>query len=185
MNNNSHSNTGSLNIHPEEKRWFAVYTRYKREKKLRDRLTEKGIETYLPLQRFTRYYTRKIRQVELPLISCYIFVRIRQDEYVRVLEDQDVQYFIKFEKKLVSIPEAEINLLRHIVGEGVELEISQGRVRIGQEAEIVGGRLTGLKGKVVAQKGEKNFVIELDQLRFNLHLQVPAQYLKPIGRGQQ
>ena len=55
-----------------EARWFAVYARYKREKVVAQRLQEKGIECYLPLQRLTRYYTRKVKQVELPLISGYL-----------------------------------------------------------------------------------------------------------------
>jgi transcription antitermination factor NusG len=167
-----------------EKRWFAVYTGFKREKVVHKRLEEKGVEVYLPLQQFTRYYTRKVRKVEIPLISCYIFVKINRSQYVSVLETPDVYNFIKFENRLVAIPDREIELLRHIVGEDVALEVSQGKVEIGQEAEIIGGRLTGLRGKVVAQKGEKNFVIELDQLRYNLHLQVPTQYLKPLRRAQ-
>ena len=68
-----------------EARWFAVYARYKREKVVAQRLQEKGIECYLPLQRLTRYYTRKVKQVELPLISGYLFTKITKKEYVPVL----------------------------------------------------------------------------------------------------
>lgn len=175
---------GSLGLHDVEKRWFAVYTGFKREKVVRDRLIEKGIEVYLPLQQFTRYYTRKVRKVEIPLISCYVFVKINRRHYVSVLETPDVYSFIKFDKRLVAIPEREIELMRHVVGEGVALEVSQGKIEVGQEAEIIGGRLTGLRGKVVAQKGDKNFVIELDQMKYNLHLQVPTQYLQPLQQAR-
>ena len=172
------SNSG---LDTEEKRWFAVYTRYKREKIVVQRLREKRIEAYVPLQELTRYYTRKIKKVQLPLISCYVFVKITKEQYVPVLETQDIVSFIKFNKELVSIPEAEINILRQIVGEGIEVEISQEKIQIGQLTEIVGGRLTGLRGKVIDQKGEKNFVIELDALQYNLHMQVPKHYLRPVA----
>lgn len=165
----------------EEKRWFAVYTKFKREKLVVKQLQSKQIIAYVPLQQLTRYYTRKIKKVELPLISCYVFVQIDQSEYVPVLETPDVVNFVKVQKDLVAIPEREINILRQIVGEGIELEVSESKVRVGQKAEIIGGRLTGLKGKVVSEHGDKNFVIELDTLNYSLHMQVPKKYLQPLG----
>lgn len=168
-------------IEQEEKRWFAVYTRYKREKIVVKRLQEKNIKAYVPLQQLTRYYTRKIKKVELPLISCYIFVQINRSEYVSVLETTDVVHFVKVQKDLVAIPEREINILRHIVGEGIEIEVSQSPVKVGQEAEIIGGRLTGMRGKVLSQHGDKNFVIELQTLNYNLHMQVPSKYLQALS----
>ena len=90
------SNSG---LDTEEKRWFAVYTRYKREKIVVQRLREKRIEAYVPLQELTRYYTRKIKKVQLPLISCYVFVKITKEQYVPVLETQDIVSFIKFNKE--------------------------------------------------------------------------------------
>ena len=176
---NRSSNRG---IDPEEKRWFAVYTGYKREKIVVKRLREKNIQAYVPLQQLTRYYTRKIKKVELPLISCYIFVKINQSEYIPVLETPDILHFVKFNREMVPIPEQEINILRQIVGEGIEIEVSQEKVKIGQMAEIIGGRLTGLKGRVIDEKGDKNFVIELDALQYNLHMQVPKKYLRALKR---
>lgn len=169
-------------LHPEEKRWFAVYTRYKREKIVTKSLLEKGVEAYVPLQELTRYYTRKIKKVQLPLISCYIFVKINKTDYVRVLETPDVVNFIRFEKKPVAIPEEEILILRQIVGEDQEISTSRETIKVGQEAEIIGGRLTGLRGKIIKAQGEKNFVVELNTLSYNLHMQVPAQYLSPLKR---
>ena len=85
-------------LHETEPRWFAVYTRYKREKLVAQQLRDKGIEVYLPLQHFTRRYTRKIKKVEMPLISCYVFARITKKEYVPVLETPDVVQFVRFAK---------------------------------------------------------------------------------------
>ena len=99
-------------LHTSEPRWFAVYTKYKREKLVSKYLVDKGIVSYLPLQKVTRMYTRKIKKVELPLINCYIFVCITREQYVRVLETPDVVHFVKIAKDLISIPEKEIDILR-------------------------------------------------------------------------
>ena len=41
-----------------EKRWFAVYTPYKREKLATKMLDKKGIDVFLPLQTLHRQYQR-------------------------------------------------------------------------------------------------------------------------------
>lgn len=167
-------------LHPREARWFAVYTRYKREKVVAERLREKGVECYLPLQRLTRRYTRKVKQVELPLISCYTFAKITRKEYVSVLETPDVVQFVRFRRNLIAIPEAEINIMRRVVGEGIELLAEPGLFHRGDEVEIIAGQLTGLRGMLLEQRSDKNFVIELDNLGYSLHMQVDPALLRRI-----
>ena len=119
--------TTESHLDAQEARWFAVYTKYKREKAVFRRLQEKGIETYLPLQQHVRRYTRKTRVVELPLISCYLFARITSREYVPVLETEGVLDFVNFSGKIIAIPDWEIGLMRRIVGEKLELEVARKR----------------------------------------------------------
>jgi transcriptional antiterminator NusG len=166
-------------LHDTEPRWFAVYTRYKREKLVAQQLRDKGIEVYLPLQHFTRRYTRKIKKVEIPLISCYVFARITKKEYVPVLETPDVVQFVRFAKNLISIPEREIEVMQRVVGERVDIEVEPGRFVAGQPVEIVSGNLTGLKGKLI-DKANKNFLIELENLSYTLRIYVDPRVLQAI-----
>ncbi len=167
----------------KEARWFAVYTGYKREKVVKKRLEEKGIHTFLPLQKVTRYYTSKIKHVELPLISCYVFVKIVKNQYVPVLEDPDVVKFVRVAKDLISIPEKEIKILRQVVGEKLHMEVVEHqRLKKGDWVEIASGRLVGMKGQLMEQKNEKNFVISLEQLRYDLHMQVNPRILRKIPK---
>ncbi|MEZ5039016.1 MAG: UpxY family transcription antiterminator [Saprospiraceae bacterium] len=180
------SPTYENHLHEREARWFAVYTRYKREKQVVKRLEEKGITTYLPLQRVKRYYTRKVKQVELPLISCYLFTKITKPEYIPVLDTPDVVKFVRFSKNLISIPEREIQLIQRVVGEEIEVEMEPStHMRAGDEVEIIGGQLTGLKGKLVSQEGKKNFLIELESLGYAMRMQVDPQYLRKIKSSSQ
>jgi transcription antitermination factor NusG len=165
-----------------ESRWFAVYTRYKREKMVDRRLSEKGIQTYLPLLRVTRYYTRKVKHFDLPLISCYVFAKITKKEYVPVLEDPDVVQFVRIAQNLISIPEREIDIMRRVVGEGVEVEVAPSDFFPGAEVEIVGGRLTGLRGFFVEKYNDKKFIVELESLGYSLRMEVAPSLLHPTGR---
>ena len=165
----------------QEARWFAVYTRYKREKVVRKQLEDKGIVTYLPLQKLVRRYTRKVKHVELPLISCYIFTKIKKSEYVPVLETPDVVNFVKFSKNLIAIPEEEIHILQRVVGENIEVDVDQNSYQEGDEVQIIGGQLTGLKGKLVKTDSNKNFVVELENLGYSLRMEIPGEFLIRIG----
>lgn len=165
-----------------EAKWFAIYTRYKREKVVAQRLRQKGIEVYLPLQKLTRRYVRKVKHVELPLINCYLFTKITKKEYVPVLETQDVVKFIRFSKNLISIPEAEIQVIQRVVGESIEIEVSPAEYRPGDKVEIIAGQLTGLKGKLLKKHSEKNFLIELESLGYQMLLQVDPSLLERTGR---
>ncbi len=164
----------------KEAKWFAVYIKYKREKIVKRLLEEKGIEAYLPVQTFTRRYTRKVKVVELPLISCHIFVKITQKEYVRVLETENVVKFIQFSRNLLSIPEEEILLMQRVVGEGLAFEIEPAKYNEGDSVEIIGGNLTGIQGKLVAIQGKKQFLVELNHIGYTLRMEIDPQLLRKI-----
>lgn len=172
-------------LHEHEARWFAVHTRYKREKIVHQRLTGKGIESYLPLQQFVRRYSRKVRTVELPLISRYIFTRIVKKEYVPVLEIPDVTGFVRFSNNLISIPDREINLLQRIVGGGFETDVEPYGFQQGDEVEIIAGSLTGVRGLLVRRENKRHFIIELSHIGCTLRLQVDPRLLKAVARKEE
>ncbi len=169
-------------LHEAEPRWFAVYTKYKREKMIDKRLRERGIDVYLPLQKVTRHYTRKVKHLELPLISCHIFTRITRKEYVPVLQDPDVLKFVRIAKDLIAIPEREMDIMRRIVGEEVEAVAEPASFQLGQEVEVIGGRLTGLRGLLVDRHNEKTFILEVPSLGYEFRMEVDPALLQPTGR---
>lgn len=167
-------------LHPDQPKWFAVYCRSKSEKVVQKLLANKGIESYLPLQKVTRRYTRKIKTYEIPLITCYVFVRITKGEYVPVLETENIVRFVKIARNLISIPDEEIQLLQRIVGEGEEVEAEAGVFKEGDKVEVIGGKLTGLRGKLIEQAGKKQMVVALDTVGYSLKMNIDVSLLRRI-----
>ncbi|MEL7120741.1 MAG: UpxY family transcription antiterminator [Bacteroidota bacterium] len=164
-----------------EAKWFAVYTRYKREKIVKEQLANKGIHCFLPLQKVKRQYTRKVKNLEIPLLSCYIFTKIVKNEYVQVLETNDVVQFVKFSNNLISIPECEIDLMKRIIGENIEVEATPiSGLQKGDLVEIHAGPLAGLRGTFVQAHNSKNFVISLHQMGYALHMQIDRTNLRKV-----
>jgi transcription antitermination factor NusG len=162
-----------------ESRWFAVQTKFRSEKAVVKSLAKKGIEAYTPLNRVVRQYKRKRKVVDLPLINCYIFVRIKKQEYVSVLESEYVHKFITFSRNLISIPEEEIFLLKRICQEMDDIKTEEIPFQKGKAVEIISGNLTGIKGKLIDDLG-KNFLVELEYIGIGLRMEVDPKFLKPI-----
>jgi transcription antitermination factor NusG len=165
-------------LHDTEARWFAVYTRYKCEKVVYKNLQAKGIECYVPLQEVTRRYTRKIKTHQIPLISCYVFVKVNRSNYVRVLETDYVLEYVKIGRNLIAIPEKEINILRAVAREGIIEAIETTKLQVGDQVEIIGGRLTGLQGKLIETDQGKRLVVELEMLGKDIYMQVSPKLLR-------
>lgn len=166
-------------LHATDARWFAIYTGFKREKLACKLLEKKGITSYLPLQNFTRHYSKKTKRVSIPLISCYVFVCITADQYVPVLETEYVHRFVRLRRNLIAIPEVEINLLKQVVGE-LEIEIDTKSLHEGDEVEVIGGQLTGLKGILEEKRGEHKLIITLDTLGFDMRMEVNPLHIRKV-----
>ena len=76
----------TLNLEPGLS-WFAIHVRSRHEFKVSDRLTNNGIETFLPVvERMSKWKDRK-KLVDFPLFPSYLFVRINKS-YEKKLMDE-------------------------------------------------------------------------------------------------
>ena len=169
-------------LHKTEPRWFAIYTKYKCEKYVVDKLKRKGIHAYVPLLHKIKRYVRKTKEYKVPLINCYVFVLISKSQYIKVLETEYVMGFIKQRKHLISIPQKEIDLLKRIVGELENIEMIPLEYQRGTPVEIISGNLTGVKGKLVNTRGKNEFVVELETMGFQLQMIIDKSMLRPLNR---
>jgi len=167
-------------LHNTDPRWFAVYTRYKREKVVYNDLKNQGIEVFLPLQKILRLYGRKKRWVELPLFNCYVFVKITMANYVPVLSVEGVTKFIRFSQNLISIPEKEIQMIQRIIGSEFLIDVEEGTFESGDEVEIIAGNLAGMKGELIETQGKNKVLIELFHLGYTLKIELPSSYLRRL-----
>jgi len=168
-------NSPSLSIPVENRQWYAVRTQLKCEKQVAINLKRVEVESYLPLQHYTRKWGRRIVEVEIPLISNYIFVNISRSEYRKVLETEHIYGFIKFGGTLSAIPETEILLLKRILGEYKDIDVKSLVFEEGEEIEIIAGKLTGLRAKLVQQKGKNK--------GYGLYLTIETAMIQKLKRA--
>lgn len=171
-----------MNLDLHEARWFAVYVKNKAEKLICEKLEKKQIEAYVPLLNYTRKYASKTKQVSLPLINCYVFVKITKAEYISVLQTESVVQFLKIKSEMQAIPEKEIEILKWVVGENLVEKAEPHIFENGTEVEVVAGNLTGLRGKIVKKQNRKYFLVALENIGYTLEVNVSQDMLQTINR---
>ncbi|MFC2079903.1 UpxY family transcription antiterminator [Bacteroidota bacterium] len=152
--------------------WYAIYTRPRAEKQVNERLQEKGIHTFLPLQKKLRQWSDRKKWVEVPLFSSYIFVKIKRSSYDEVLRTDGVVKYISFEGKAATIPQDQIDNLKIIVDSNAEIETGVQSGEKGDMVRVKAGPLEGLRGVLISDGGRKKVLVQVDRLDQNIVLEV-------------
>lgn len=149
-------------------KWYACYTKPRAEKTSIARLKRAGIECYLPLKKERRVWSDRIKIVSLPLFPSYVFVHIDDHQFNKTRIEGDLVGFITFEGKAASIPDDQIEAIRRIIEQEVALEIVPANMKPGQEIEINGGPLMGIKGEMVRHQGSHKMLVRLSEVGHGL-----------------
>ena len=103
--------------------WRVLKTRVKCEKVVRDQLLALGLEAYVPVIRRTARYVRKIKVYELPLITCYTFVRLPKDRRVDALSLPYVQGILRVDGEDCVVTDREMEWLERVSGSGLDVHV--------------------------------------------------------------
>ena len=99
------------------KKWLAVYTRPRWEKKVNQLLKEKGVESYCPLNKVRRKWSDRVKIVEEPLFKSYVFVKVNEADRAAVRMTAGAINFVYWGGKPAIIKEKEIAAIRKFLDE--------------------------------------------------------------------
>lgn len=162
------------------KHWYAVYTKSRQEKALMERLTEAGIEAYVPLQKAVRQWSDRKKLVELPLIRSYCFVKIEPRQQYDVLNTPGAVRYVWFSGKPAPIPDRQIDMLRVITGTDVPVDTVTGSFQPGNRVRVIAGPLTGIEGELIRIAGRNRVVIRIEHLDQALALTISPLLIEEI-----
>jgi transcription antitermination factor NusG len=95
--------------------WFAIWTRSRAEKAVRDQLVRQDIVSFLPtLPRWSRWKDRK-KKIDWPLFPGYLFARIDPTDTLRVVKCTGVVSIVSVNGTPAPVPEQEIEGIRRLV----------------------------------------------------------------------
>lgn len=163
----------------KERKWYALYTKSRNEKKVYQKLIEKNIEAYLPLEKRLKQWSDRKKWVEEPMIRSYIFVKIFLYDLQDVLQTPGVVTIIRFGGSPEAIPENQINTIKKILSNDIDYEISSEKFDVGQKVEVSCGNLKGIKGELINHLNKYKVIIRIESINQNLLVQInPSNLLK-------
>lgn len=161
-----------------DKRWHALYTRPRWEKKVLKYLEEANIETFLPLRRTLKQWSDRKKWVEEPLFRSYIFVHIHPAEYYRALNINGVVRYVTFEGKAAVIPDRQIAMVKDLLAMNIEMEVVDETLRPGERVIIRFGPLKDVEGELVEFRSKSVVALRIDHISGAILASVPANYVQ-------
>jgi transcription antitermination factor NusG len=166
----------------EEKKWYAIYTKPRWEKKIDASLTKKGVESWCPLKKIEKQWSDRKKIIEEPLFKSYVFVHISPAEKSNVLMTDGALNFVHYLKKPAVIRDEEIRIIKKYLDEkDAHISvISEEGYREETRIRVNHGVFMDKEGTVI-RGGKKKVFVKLESLGQVMVVEFPAEYLSPLS----
>jgi transcription antitermination factor NusG len=166
---------------PEALQWYAVHTMARHEKRVASQFLEKEILTFLPLFQEVHQWSDRLSKVDMPLFSCYAFVRIvpTAENRLKVLRTSGVIGFVGAKGQGTSIRDEEIESLKTAMREKIPC-ISHPFINIGKRVRILGGCLDGIEGILERHGTDQSLIVSVELLQRSVSIRVNGYNIELI-----
>lgn len=149
------------------RKWLAVYSRPRWEKKVTQLLKEKGFECYCPLNKVRRKWSDRVKLVEEPLFKSYVFIKVTDEDRTAVRMTPGVVNFVYWDGKPAVIREKEINAIKRFLNDHENVEVRALDIKAHQRVKITSGPLMDQEGEVLELQ-HKTVKVAIDSLGYVL-----------------
>jgi len=170
---------GFLSTDPMQLRWYAAYTRANHEKRVREQLEQRSVESFLPAYETVRRWRDRRMRLQLPLFPGYVFVRMALMDRLRVLQVPGVARLVGFNGTPAPLPDQDVESLRGALCKQLRAE-PHPYLTIGKRVRILRGPLEGTEGILVRRKANLRVILSIDLIVRSIAVDVDAVDLEPI-----
>jgi transcription antitermination factor NusG len=158
------------------KQWKAIYVNARHEKKIQQKLTEIGIEAYVPIQRQLRQWSDRKKWVEMVLVGGFVFVRVDAYDRDKVFYVDGVLNYLRMEGKDAIIRDSEIEQMKNFIQSGyyVSVEkVDREYFKRGDFIKVQDGVFKGWEGVVYRKIDPEHLEIHINSLNMVFRVQIP------------
>ena len=146
------SGTGEGVAH--SKRWYVALVRMHHEKKVAERLSKMGIDSFVPVQQEIHQWSDRRKMVESVLLPMMVFVHTVSRYMV-----------MRGESTPAVIPDEQMARFRFMLDYSEEaICMNSSPLARGEKVRVVKGPLTGLVGELVSVDGKSKIAVRLNML---------------------
>jgi transcription termination/antitermination protein NusG len=159
--------------------WYALRTKSRHEKLVRDQLDKQGIEPLLPtVKRLSQWKDRR-KEIEVPLFSGYCFVRFRQEEKLPVQKVAGVVEIVGSGSQPEAIPDEEIEALKTLMTSVLPYD-SHPYLHEGMAVEVVRGPLQGVHGVLLRKEKRHRLVLGVRLIQQAVAVEIDIRDVIPV-----
>ena len=163
-----------------EKKWFALYTRARWEKKVSEILTRKKFENYCPINKVVRQWSDRKKIVHEPLFTSYVFVRVSEFDIARLRQIQGVVNFVYWLGKPAVVRDSEIDTIKNFLAGHVNIRLEKTPINANDKVRVLSGPLMELEGEVLSVKS-RTVRVALPSLGYLMFAEVETENVKVIS----
>jgi transcription antitermination factor NusG len=164
-----------------EKKWYAVYTKPRWEKKIARLLDERGIEHYCPLIKSQRQWSDRKKIILEPVFKSYVFVRIEDGQKWELKKIDGVLNYVYWLGKPAIIRDDEIITIRKFLNEFTDVQVVHDEgLSVNTAVRVKSGVMMNFKGLLLEVLGNKARV-RLASLGIQLEAVFDKSNLEPVG----
>ncbi len=161
-----------------QSQWYALRTKSRHEKLVRDQLEKQGIEPLLPtVKRLSQWKDRK-KEIEVPLFSGYCFVRLSQQNRLPAKKVAGVVEVVGSGNRPEPIPDAEIEALKTLMTSVLPYD-PHPYLHEGMLVEVVRGPLKGVHGMLLRKEKRHRLVIGVRLIQQAAAVEIDVQDVVP------
>ncbi|MBZ5522047.1 MAG: NusG-like protein [Acidobacteriia bacterium] len=144
-------------------------------------LRSKGYEEFLPTYRVKRKWSDRIKEIETPLFTGYVFCRLNSGVPWSIVTTPGVVRIVGTRKDISVIDDKEIEVIQRVMKAGVKVEPCA-YAKIGDRVRITNGPLSGVQGIVTGYKNQQHLVLSVDLIQSSVSVEVDGYDLAPITK---
>jgi transcription antitermination factor NusG len=153
-------------------KWYVLQTRSRFEKKCFEQLSLQGISVFLPTQKVKRKWSDRIKEVESPLFSGYLFVQFEEKDRYTILNTIGVVRFVSFGGVYATLNEKQIETIRKFESLETSIAVIDLELYNGQEVLISSGSFKGLEAKIVHHNGKGKLLLSVESIGQGVLLEI-------------
>lgn len=145
-----------------------------------NRLQDCGLEAFLPVVNEVHRWSDRKKKVEVPLFSCYVFLRCDLSAQNRnhVYRIDSVIGFVGGQGGM-AIPDEEIESVRLLLSQTSPWR-SYPFLKAGQRVRVRGGALDGMEGIFLSEHGDNSLVISVEAIQRSIAVRINGYNVVPV-----
>jgi len=159
--------------------WYALRVKSRFENAVASHLTARGFESFLPMYKSRRRWSDRVRELEVPLFSSYVFCRFDPLNRLPVVSVPGIVHVVSIGKVPMPVEQAEIEAIQAAVHSGLHHEPCS-YFHVGQRVRIEQGPLNGVEGILLNFKGNQRLVLSITLLQRSMAVQIDEAWARPL-----